>query len=218
MMPERDWLSCASRFTGLFVCENCRAPTSISFEMKPGLLADGDCRAFLDREFEFTQNGHRFIAIRDHRKNTKRPWGRDLGPMTTIIDCYPSRVPVVPEGLPDKAHEFWAREAAAGMGPSMKVLFCRIVIEAVCKDKGATQGNLYSKIESLGPEGAAILAPDMVEWAHAIRNFGNDVAHEMSDFSDDESAEVYDFTTMLLEVLYSVPARVKRLRERATTQ
>jgi hypothetical protein len=98
----------------------------------------------------------------------------------TVTKTYPKAPSVgVPEHLPDNVSRFFIQAKgclqrrdfdAAGM-------MCRKALEATIKEKdpGGT-GKLFGRIESLHEKSK--ITPDLKEWAHAIRESGNDASHE----------------------------------------
>lgn len=54
----------------------------------------------------------------------------------------------------------------------------RAILEAVCRDRGETQGTLQAKLDKLKARGL-LSAPDS-EVLHKVRDLGNDAAHEVT--------------------------------------
>lgn len=93
------------------------------------------------------------------------------------------------------------------------ILMARSVIEATCKAKGVSSGNLAAKIDSMSEQGH--IRGHTKDAAHEIRYMGNDMAH--GDFVNPVSKEDADeMLALMAEVLNEVfqgPARVARAQQ-----
>ena len=96
--------------------------------------------------------------------------------------------------------------------PRLTAISCRTILELMCKDKGVEKGSLKAKIDGLAKNG--VLAQVVADWAHGIRELGNEGAHDATPVAVDDAREIYDFTCVIGELLYSYPARIQRLRAR----
>ncbi len=98
------------------------------------------------------------------------------------------------------------------------ILMARSVIESVAKDNDIDQGNLYQKIDKLHEKG--LIEEFAKETAHAIRVFGNDMAH--GDFSvpvDEVDADgILDFMDLILHSVYQSRAKLQRLKDAAAAR
>lgn len=98
------------------------------------------------------------------------------------------------------------------------ILMARTVIEASAKEKGITKGNLLSKIDSLANQ--SLIRADTKEAAHAIREFGNDMAH--GDISDpvlpEDADEVLVLMSEILNELFQGPARVQAIKAKVAAR
>lgn len=88
------------------------------------------------------------------------------------------------------------------------------VLEAVCRDKGATGRSLFDQIDNLAEIGEV---PDrLAEMAHSVRAFRNIGAHGDAVEIDRRSAYLAgQFVDMLLEYVYWAPAMLEELRKAA---
>lgn len=101
----------------------------------------------------------------------------------------------------------------ASIGNHMSaILMARTVLEASAKEKGITSGSLLAKIDALAAE--SLIRADTKEAAHAIREFGNDMAHgDISDPVDaDDAEEVLVLMSEVLNELFQGPARVEAIK------
>jgi hypothetical protein len=92
------------------------------------------------------------------------------------------------------------------------ILMARSVIEATCKDKGVTKGQLASKIDAMTEQ--QYIRPFTQEAAHELRYLGNDMAHgDFVDPVDDDDADaVLEVMAEILNEVYQGPARVNKMR------
>lgn len=73
------------------------------------------------------------------------------------------------------------------------------------------EGSLKGRIDRAKEKGH--LTKDMADWAHNIRSFGNDAAHE-PDFSEEDAEEMQTFTRLVLLYLFTLPGMMKVAREK----
>jgi hypothetical protein len=116
-----------------------------------------------------------------------------------------------PSDVPDliarnfiQAEEAAKREhrETAGMG-------YRRTLELALKDKSPnTNGMLAARIKTLASAGT--LTPDIATWANSIRDLGNEAAHDFDEPSKEDIADLAAFTRVVLEYLYTMPAKVVR--------
>jgi hypothetical protein len=64
-------------------------------------------------------------------------------------------------------------------------------------------GNLQQRIEKLSV--AVGVTPAMKEWAHEIRELGNDAAHEEEPFTEIEATTLQAFTELFLTYTFTLP-------------
>jgi hypothetical protein len=84
----------------------------------------------------------------------------------------------------------------------------RAIIETVCKDKSATGGDLYTKINSLIPIG--VLTQDGADILHKLRTLGNNAAHEVKPHTPKELGLAFDVVDHLLLGVYILPIQAKK--------
>ncbi len=69
------------------------------------------------------------------------------------------------------------------------------------------KGMLQKRIDALPQELG--ITPAMKEWAHEIRDLGNDAAHEEEPFSEAEARSLHAFTEMFLTYAFTLPGMLK---------
>ncbi|MFP3460067.1 DUF4145 domain-containing protein [Arthrobacter globiformis] len=98
------------------------------------------------------------------------------------------------------------------------ILMARTVVEATAKNKEITSGTLFHKIDALA---AANIIQDFTKTtAHAIRSFGNDMAHGDIELPvDQEDANmVLEFMDALLAEVFQNPAKLAALQARVAAR
>jgi hypothetical protein len=85
----------------------------------------------------------------------------------------------------------------------------RRALELALKDKAPElKGTLQKRIDALAKE--TKLTPDLATWAHSVRELGNEAAHDEPEPTDEDVADLGAFTRVVLEYLYTMPAKVQR--------
>jgi hypothetical protein len=65
------------------------------------------------------------------------------------------------------------------------------------------KGTLQQRIDHLPAE--LSITPAMKEWAHQIRELGNDAAHEEDPFTEDEARALHAFSELFLTYTFTLP-------------
>lgn len=99
---------------------------------------------------------------------------------------------------------------AAGAMRAAGVMY-RAAVEEICKDRGATGPNLYSKIENLGTQG---LDTEIVQDFHEARLLGNDSIHDLLAYATDEVDDIADLIEEAVYALYVQPAKKADYRQK----
>lgn len=76
------------------------------------------------------------------------------------------------------------------------------------------KGRLYDRIETLSEN--HLITPALCEWAHIIRGLGNAGTHSDPSLSKNEAVELRNFTEQFLFYVFTMPARVEKIRGDAT--
>lgn len=82
-------------------------------------------------------------------------------------------------------------------------------IDAMLKNKGYTEGSLYSRINKAAKE--HLITEEMSKWAHQVRLDANEQRHADEDFvlpSEGDAKKTIDFTLALAEFLFVLPSKV----------
>ncbi len=95
------------------------------------------------------------------------------------------------------------------------VLMARSSLQASLRDQDATGNNLKQEIDDLAEKG--ILPNIMKDWAHTVRELGNESAHPQLDqepTSAQDAKDIVGFMDYLFEYLYTLPKQINEYRER----
>ena len=68
------------------------------------------------------------------------------------------------------------------------------------------KGTLERRIDKLALDHR--LTPDLATWAHSVRELGNEAAHEDAEPTKEDTEDLAAFTRVVLEYLYTMPAKV----------
>ena len=156
-----------------------------------------------------------------HRGETKHPslcTGDPRDEKFEVTAIYPKRQPgVAPEYVPaDIAGDFveavenLRRESFTSAG----MMFRRVLEQAtkrIAPDLTAT--TLLGRIDALAERHE--ITPAMKDWAHVIRIVGNEATHDEV-FDDTRAGQMHGFAELFLVYSFTLPERVKRMRDRAT--
>jgi hypothetical protein len=123
----------------------------------------------------------------------------------------------LPADLPTDANDFLTQAVDSIHAPSGAVMLCASAVDAMLKEKGLINGNLYSRINKAAEDG--LITSEMKEWAHDVRLNANEQRHADPSRplpTKDDANRCLDFTKALGEFMFSLPARVARGRSEAT--
>jgi len=76
------------------------------------------------------------------------------------------------------------------------------------------KGTLQKRIDNLPPEHG--VTPAMKQWAHEIRELGNDAAHEEDPFTGDDAKTLQAFTELFLTYTFTLPGMLVARKAAAT--
>ncbi|MEO1169113.1 MAG: DUF4145 domain-containing protein [Pseudomonadota bacterium] len=116
-----------------------------------------------------------------------------------------------PDDVPERvANNFIQAEEAAARGHREAAgMAYRRSLELALKDVAPELGGmLKTRIDKLSKDGR--LTPDLKDWAHSVRDLGNEAAHEESQPTGVDIQDLAAFTRVVLEYLYTMPAKVTR--------
>ena len=121
----------------------------------------------------------------------------------------------VHESIPDRARMFLEQAIASIHAPAGAVMLTGSSVDAMLKEKGLKDGNLYGRIKTAAAN--HLITNEMAAWAHEIRLDANDQRHadEEAAMPDEADArKAIEFATALAQFLFVLPASVARGREK----
>ena len=137
-----------------------------------------------------------------------------------VAGYYPEPTEFVPDpAIPDRAAHYLSQAVATKDNPSASVMVAASAVDAMLKVLGYKDGVLHSRIEKAHKDGK--ITADMAAWAHEIRFGANEQRHadEAAPLPTSEDAhQLIEFAQAFAQLLFVLPARVKRNREAATRQ
>lgn len=123
-----------------------------------------------------------------------------------------------PEGIPENVHSFY-RQAVDSLQrknfDAAGAMFRKSLDTGLKHLHPEGTGTLQRRIETLPSEIG--VTQSMKEWAHEIRDLGNDAAHEEEPFSQDEAQALHSFTELFLTYAFTLPEKIAE-RKRAAEQ
>ena len=117
----------------------------------------------------------------------------------------------VNEILPLRVKTYLQQAIDSVFAPAGSVMLCASAVDAMLKEKGYLEGNLYPRIKKATED--RLLTEDMAKWAHQVRLEANDQRHSDEDSSIptvEEARQCIKFTQTLAELLFVLPAKVNR--------
>ncbi|MFX4083667.1 DUF4145 domain-containing protein [Sphingobium yanoikuyae] len=123
----------------------------------------------------------------------------------------PAQASVAPEDVPTSISRNFvqAEEARKRQHWESAGMTYRRCLELAMKDRAPDlSGSLARRIDKLAEAGG--LTSDVAEWAHSIREIGNEAAHDEHEPNPDDIEDLAAFTKIVLEYLYTMPEKVRR--------
>lgn len=112
--------------------------------------------------------------------------------------------------LPERAKEYLEQAINSMNAPAGAVMLAASSVDAMLKEKGLTEGTLYSRIKNAA--NSNLITEEMAEWAHDVRLDANSQRH--SDLNEslptpEDARRVIDFVQALGLFLFVLPSRVQ---------
>lgn len=130
---------------------------------------------------------------------------------------WPTRVDTHPEEWPEQVGRYWiqAHRSLSDENWDAAVVMARSALQISARDHQATGSSLKQEIDSLAETGK--IPPIMKEWAHEVREIGNEAAHPRPTShatAPQDARDIVAFLDQFLDYLYTLPARIQAYRER----
>lgn len=157
-------------------------------------------------------HGGYFIRVAVTGGHTPHGHNGDIGSdqYMDIIDEYPQPTTIdAPEHLPENITSFFVQSAQSLKSGNLDAaaMMARKVLEVSVKTLNTEgSGSLYKRIEELHDLGR--VTDDLKEWAHIIRDDGNEAAHEEQPVTTEFADELLAFTELFLMYTFTMPGMV----------
>jgi len=128
-----------------------------------------------------------------------------------LIQWLVPQVDSISADLPPQATRYLTQARETISSPDSSVMTSASAVDAMLKARGYTAGTLYSRIVKAEQDG--VLTKDMSQWAHDIRLDANDERHADTAHTGataEDAQRCLDFVDALADLLFILPARVKR--------
>jgi len=137
------------------------------------------------------------------------------------IQPWPLKITKYPDHWPESVGRYWlqAKKSLSTEAWDAAALMARSALQIALREENAKGKNLYSEIDDLAQRG--ILPPIMKEWAHEMRELGNESAHPTADqkpTNSRDAQEIVKFLGFLFEYLYTLPKEIQEYRKRRETK
>jgi Domain of unknown function (DUF4145) len=127
-------------------------------------------------------------------------------------------VQIISSDVPPRAANYLNQARETLSSPAASVVMSASAVDAMLKERGYKDGSLYGRIQKAEREG--VLTAHMADWAHDIRLDANDERHAddtATDAAPNDASRCLEFAETLADLLFVLPARVKRGRKTQTT-
>ena len=133
------------------------------------------------------------------------------------VQPWPLKMERAPEHFPEAVGRFWlqAKRNLNEKNSDAAAVMARSATQIALREQSATGSNLKQELDDLATRG--LLPPLMKDWAHAVRELGNDSAHPKptaTPTSSRDAADIVAFLDFMLEYLYALPKRINEHRAR----
>jgi Domain of unknown function (DUF4145) len=122
-----------------------------------------------------------------------------------------------PEHWPPDVGNYWVevRRSIEGKNWTAAALMARSAIQLIARYHKAPGKTLKEEIDDLATKG--LILPVMQEWAHEVRELGNEGTHPMpgsTGTKEKNAKDVVEFLGFLMTVLYNLPKQIEEYRKR----
>ncbi len=177
-----------------------KKPGGGSKKLNYDTLKCGHCGNYMFAFWSANSSGYGAYAVHDYQV---LPWHRS----TTNY----------PKHWPSDVGQYWveARRSIEGKNWTAAALMARSAIQLVARKHEAKGKNLKEEIDDLAAKG--LILPVMQEWAHEVRELGNEGTHPKlgsTGTNEKDAKDVVEFLTFLMTVMYNVPKQIADFRAR----
>lgn len=131
-----------------------------------------------------------------------------------------SKLDKYPEHWPEAVGRYWlqAKRSLRDKNWDAAALMARSALQVSLREQNAQGSSLKKEIDDLASQG--VLPNIMQEWAHNVRELGNESAHPKPDqppTSPEDAKDIVGFMDYLFEYLYTLPKQIEDYRARKGT-
>jgi hypothetical protein len=92
-------------------------------------------------------------------------------------------------------------------------IMCRKTLEGLCVEHGVKARNLSQSLKELKERG--LIEGRLLEWAEALRNFGNEAAHDVGvTIAAQDAKDIIEFTEALIEYVFTYRDQFESFQKR----
>lgn len=133
------------------------------------------------------------------------------------VQPWPLKYEKAPDHFPADVGRYWlqAKKSLVDKNYDAGAVMARSSLQLALRAHKAVGANLKQEIDDLAKKG--LLPPLMQEWAHNVRELGNDSAHPKLDqppTTAQDARDIVKFMDFLFEYLYALPKRINEFRDR----
>jgi hypothetical protein len=144
-------------------------------------------------------------------------WSGGSGAHDFRVVPWPLKIDKSPDYLPEAIGRYWlqAHRSLLDKNWDAAAVMARSALQLALRENKAQGHNLKQEIDDLSSKG--ILPLIMKEWAHHVRELGNDSAHpkpKQPPTNPKDAKDIVQFLDYFLEYIYSLPKRIKEYRKR----
>ena len=144
--------------------------------------------------------------------NLESSWPRSLGEAGYVVQqLFPAAAATLaPDSVPSAVERNFVQAEEARLRDHREAagMAYRRSLELALKDIDPDlKGTLEKRIDKFAEGGR--LTADLAEWAHSVRELGNEATHDTPEPTKDDVEDLASFTRVVLEYLYTMPAKVR---------
>ena len=133
------------------------------------------------------------------------------------VQPWPLKVEKAPDHWPDSVGRYWlqAKRSLLSENWDAAAVMARSALQVALREQNATGKNLREEIDSLAASG--VLPKILQEWAHEVRELGNESAHptpEQQPTNARDAKDIVQFLDYFLEYSYTLPKQIREFRKR----
>lgn len=127
-----------------------------------------------------------------------------------VVEFYPSTM-ILDDSIPHPAFDYLSQALESLHAPAGSIMVSASSIDAMLKNKGYTEGKLYTRINKAATD--HLITKEMASWAHEIRLDANEQRHSDNNGelpNQDDAQKTFNFALALAEYLFVLPSKVNK--------